>query len=76
LHRAELVSTVRTVFFGLAVDLHRSLIKQGQIFAFCSDPPLPKTVILIQILAAVSAGHLLLQTAGHIWMQINRPVIE
>jgi hypothetical protein len=58
------------------MDLHRSLIKQGRIFAFCSDPPLPRTVILTQILAAVSAGHFLLQTVGHIWMQINRPVIE
>jgi len=35
------------------VDLQLNLIQQGQILAFCSDPPVPRTGSLFLILASV-----------------------
>ena len=47
------------------------VIQGSQIFAFCSGPPLPRTVILIQIVAEILMAHLSVQTVSHIWMQLN-----
>jgi integrase len=43
----------------------------GPIYAFCSDPPVPRTVALLQILSAVSAVHFSVQRLGHFSVQFN-----